>query len=123
MHRSTLDSSSQSSFSSIRDEFGRSVVRVHDQLAVALCSLEQGKDLLQWRIKNAHFIPGSRMHDDMDSNTKGLNVSDDDVFSPPGLRIIHGFCEDLWQSTAYKEGKTMVVCTGCLLYTSPSPRD
>ena len=97
-----------SSFSSIRDACGRSVVRVHEQLAVAICSVEQGRDLVQWRVKDAHVITGAHMYG---ADTQ-RQTSEDDNFHPLGLKIIHGFCEDLWHSHAYKEGKTIVVCAG-----------
>ena len=96
------------SFSSLRDESGRFVVRVHDHLAVAICSVEQGKDLLQWRIHNAHYVTGANSSS-AEASTK---ASDCDTFQPLGLRIIHGFCEDLWHSHAYKQERTVVVCAG-----------
>ena len=97
-----------SSFSSVRDETSRSVVRVHERLAVAICSVEQGRDVLQWRMKNSHFITGAHFYG-RDAHKEDSN---DDVFHPPGLGIIHGFCEDLWHSQAYKQGKTIVICAG-----------
>ena len=77
-------------------------------MAVAICSVEQGKDLFQWRVKNAHFIAGARLYG---ADTE-IEKSEDNIYHPPGLRLIHGFCEDLWHSQAYKQGKAIVVCAG-----------
>ena len=97
------------SFCSVRDVSERSwMMQVCGQLAFAMCSVEQGKDLLQWRVKNAHFITGARLH----RADTHIEKSKDDIYHPPGLGIIHGFCDDLWHSQAYKQGKTIVVCAG-----------
>ena len=103
----------EGSISSVRDISGRSLVLVYSQLAVATCSVEQGKELFQWRVKNAHFVSGARLHSRGTYNEK----SRDDIYHPPGLAVIHGFCEDLWHSQAYKQEKTVVVCAGS------NPRD
>ena len=96
------------SFSSVRGGSGRVLVRIQDRMAVAICSVEQGKDLFQWRVKNAHFIAGARLYG---ADTE-IEKSEDNIYHPPGLRLIHGFCEDLWHSQAYKQGKAIVVCAG-----------
>ena len=90
----------------------RCLIDVHDRLSIALCSVEQGSDLLQWRLKSAHFITGARSlapEQELDSDS-----SRDANFEPLGLTVIHGFCEDLWRSQHYKQGKTIVVCAGVL---------
>ena len=70
------------SFSSVRGGYGRVLVRIQDRMAVAICSAEQGKDLFQWRVKNAHFISGSRMYG---ADTE-IEKSKDNMYHPPGLR-------------------------------------
>jgi hypothetical protein len=89
----------------------RSFIQIHERLAIALCSIEQAHVLLPWGVKNAHFVPGVVLHVPLDPNCS-QQQSDCEVFEPVGLTILHGFCEDLLHSRAYKHGKVIVVCAG-----------
>ena len=76
------------------------VMRVDDQLALAVCSSEQGRDLWRWRMNSTQFVSGSR------------SKSGVDEFEPSSLKDIHEFCNQLWRNQAYRQGETVVVCAG-----------
>jgi hypothetical protein len=84
-------------------------ISVNDQLSIALCPVKQGMDLLQWRLNGAHFITGANRSA---LETKTGSVIPDITFEPLGLKVIYGFCEDIWRSHEYKQGKMIVVCAG-----------
>jgi hypothetical protein len=105
-----LAGGSHSSFASSKDSYRCCLlqININDRLSVALCSVEQGRDLLQWRMKSTHFILGAQKFASAQS-ADALEFLD---FEPLGLKYIHAFSEQLWQCHEYKQGKNIVVCAG-----------
>ncbi len=105
-----LAGGSHSTIASSKDSSRSSLLQTNlaERLSVALYSVEQGRDLLQWRLKSAHFIPGATKF----ASAQSAETLDIQSLEPLGLKYIHSFCEQLWQSHEYKQGKMIVVCAG-----------
>jgi hypothetical protein len=89
----------------------RTLLQVHDRLAVAFCSVKQAPFLLPLNVKNAHYVPGISTHTAKEVHAHTPH-NKEDPFEPLGLRLIYGFCEDLLHSHAFKHGKVIVICSG-----------
>ena len=94
------------SHSSDRKSLMRSVLQVHDRLAVAVCPCEHAASRLSISPTKAHFVDGVQ-----GQSAENLLVAETQL-EPYGLKRIYGFCMDLMSSLAFKQGKVLVVCSG-----------
>jgi hypothetical protein len=106
---------SVSSYCSTQDG-KRKLVKVHERLALATYTMAEAEARLQWGLKNAQLIQGAMPFASKEEAFKEMtecsNEEENIDFEPPGLCGIYGFYQDVLHTKSFKEGKTIVICTG-----------
>ena len=76
------------------------IVQVHEGLVLALCRIDQARDLLKWKLRSARFV-----------NMLEFNKHNQSEIQPASLLMICQFVQQIMRGDALR--KTIVFCTDC----------